>query len=67
MYKLYINKSIKSCLKKICFESSFKKCEGLNVSDLHWKTVSQFWSSLLEGVVTKCNEPGEDRRVLKNT
>ena len=40
--KLYINKSIKSCRKKICFESLFKRCEDLSVSDLRWKTVPQF-------------------------
>jgi len=40
--KLYINKSIKSCLKKVCFKSLFKRCEGLSVSDLCQKTVPQF-------------------------
>ena len=29
-----MNKSIKSYLKKVRFESSLKKCEALNVSDL---------------------------------
>ena len=36
---------IKSCLKKVCFESSFKRGEGLNVSDLCRKTVPQFRGS----------------------
>ena len=52
MYNLYINKSIKSCLKKYVLRARLK--DGLNVSDLHWKTVPQFQSSRLEGAVKKC-------------
>ena len=36
-----MNNSIKSYLKKVRFESSLKRCEALNVSELRGKTVPQ--------------------------
>ena len=48
-----MDKSIKKLSSKTCFESSLKRCEARNVSDLRRKTVSQFESCGLKGSVTK--------------
>ena len=47
------NKSIKSYFKKVRFEGCLKRCKALNVSYLRRKTVSQFGSCQLKGLVTK--------------